>query len=229
MLNLSRRLVQLSVKIKMSSKGNPTYIYHITPIQNLEKILKAGCLWCDTERKEQNLETESIAYEAIKLRRSRRSVPTCQGGVVADYVPFYFAYRSPMLYAIHCGRVENYQNGQESILHLVSKVELVVENNLPFTFTNGHAEMAVTEFYESLDNLDKIDWDLMKSNRWNDTENDMNRKWRRQAEFLVHNHFPVSLIAGIGVLSDRIKNEVEEILKKANIEISVKVFPNWYY
>ena len=213
----------------MSSKGNPTYIYHITHIQNFRQILNAGCLWCDNERKERNLETQGIAYEVIKLRRSRRPVPTCQGGFVADYVPFYFAPRSPMLFAIHRGTVDNYQGGQESILHLVAKAEVIAEKNLPFTFTNGHAEMAVTEFYESLEDLDKIDWDLMKSNRWNDTENDMNRKWRRQAEFLVHNHFPIDLIAGIGVLSDRIKNEVEEILRKANVEISVKILPDWYY
>jgi hypothetical protein len=213
----------------MSSKGNPTYIYHITHIQNLPKILDAGCLWCDNERKERNLETRGIAYDAIKLRRAKRSVPICQGGFVADYVPFYFAPRSPMLYAIHRGTVDNYQGGQESILHLVSKAEVVVEKNLPFAFTNGHAEMAVTEFYESLEDLDKIDWNLMKSDRWNDIESDMNRKWRRQAEFLVYNHFPIDLIAGIGVLSDRIKNEVEEILRGAKVEISVKALPKWYY
>ena len=213
----------------MSIKAKTTYIYHITHIQNLPKILKDECLWCDNERKEQNLETQGIAYDAIKERRSRRPVPTCKEGFVADYVPFYFAARSPMLYAIYRGTVDNYQGGQESILHLVSKVELVTETNLPFTFTNGHAEMALTEFYDSLDDLDKIDWDLMKSNRWNDIETDMNRKWRRQAEFLVHNHFPIDLIAGIGVMSDRIKNEVEEILKASNIEIKVAVLPNWYY
>lgn len=89
--------------------------------------------------------------------------------------------------------------------------------------------MAVTEFYESLDDLDKIDWDLMKSTHWNDIEDDMNRKWRRQAEFLVHNHFPIDLIAGIGVLSDRIKIEVEKVLKASNIEIKVAVLPKWYY
>lgn len=192
-------------------------------------VVYGAILWCDNERKKQNLDTKGIAYDAIKERRSRRVVPTCKGGYVADYVPFYFASRSPMLYAIYRGTVENYQDGQESIIHLVSKIELVAENNLPFTFTNGHADMALTEFYESLDDLDKIDWDLMKSNRWNDTENDMNRKWRRQAEFLVHRHFPIDLIAGIGVISDGSKNKVEEILEAANADIKVAVLRNWYY
>jgi hypothetical protein len=213
----------------MALKEKPTYIYHITHIQNLPKILDADCLWCDNERKERNVETKGIAYDAIKARRSRRAVPTCQGGFVADYVPFYFASRSPMLYAIHCGKIENYNDGQSSVIHLVSKVELVVENNLPFTFTNGHAEMAVTEFYDNLEDLNKIDWELMISTRWNDTESDMNRKWRRQAEFLVHNHFPLELIAGIGVISEEIKAKIETILSNAGIQISVKVIPNWYY
>lgn len=213
----------------MSVRAKPTYIFHITHIQNLAKILSNGCLWCDNERKVKNLDTKGIAYEAIKERRAQRLVSTCKKGVVADYVPFYFAPRSPMLYAIHRGTVDTYQGGQEFILHLVSKVESVVQNNLPFTFTNGHAEMALTEFYESLDDLNKIDWDLMKSTRWNDTESDANRKWRRQAEFLVHNNFPVTLIAGIGVMSEKVKIEVEKILKAKDVEISVKVLPNWYY
>lgn len=37
-----------------------------------------------------------------------------------------------------------------------------------------------------LSDLDKIDWDVMGSDYWNDTNEDMNRKARRQAEFLVY-------------------------------------------
>ncbi len=106
-------------------------IFHITHIQNLSMILKDEGLWCDTERKNRQIQTQGIAYEAIKLRRERRSVPTCKGGFVADYVPFYFAPRSPMLYAIHRGRIENYEDGQEPVIHLVSKIENVVKSGIP--------------------------------------------------------------------------------------------------
>lgn len=206
-----------------------TYIYHITHLKNLKSILESDCIWCDSEIKTRSIETQGIAYEAIKQRRARRPVPTCQQGYLSDYVPFYFAPRSPMLYAIHCGTVENYQEGQSSVLHLVSKVKTVAEKQLPFTFTNGHAEMMPTEFYESLDDIDKIDWKLMKAEFWNDTEDDINRKWRRQAEFLVHNHFPIELVAGIGVVSEEIKSQVEEILRIFKKEITVAVLPQWYY
>lgn len=204
-------------------------IFHITHVQNLAKILDDGCLWCDIERKIRNLETKGIAYQAIKLRREQRVVPVPEYGVVADYVPFYFAPRSPMLYRIQKGEIEGYDEGQEPIIHLVAKIEEVAEADLSFCFTNGHAEMLPTEFYESLDDLDKIDWDLMKSNFWFDRKDDMNRKWRRQAEFLVHNHFPIKLIRGIGVCSKATKNEVEDILIKSGKCLKTIVIPDWYY
>ena len=40
----------------------------------------------------------------------------------ADYVPFYFGPKSPMLYAIKQGKVEGYQ-GQREIVYLVAAAE----------------------------------------------------------------------------------------------------------
>lgn len=204
-------------------------IFHITHIQNLPKILDSGCLWSDSESKSRNLETKGIAYQAIKSRRERREVPVSMGGCVADYVPFYFAPRSPMLCRIFNGEIEGYNEGQDPIIHLVAKIEEVAEAGLTFTFTNGHAEMLPTEFYDSLDDIDKIDWNLMRSKYWFDKEDDMNRKWRRQAEFLVHNHFPIELIKGIGVYTEVIKTQVENILSDSGKRIKVAVLPDWYY
>lgn len=206
-----------------------TSIYHITHIDNLSSILRDGCLWCDSERNRRRLVTSGIAHENIKRRRAARQVPACKGGFLANYVPFYFAPRSPMLGAIHVGVVEGYSGGQSRILHLVSSVERVIENQLPYAFTNGHAEMAVTRFYEDLSDLNQIDWDLMRSKRWNDTKTDGNRKWRRQAEFLVHNSFPVSLFEEIGVFSRSISDDVNQILELEGREIQVKIQRDWYY
>jgi hypothetical protein len=114
-------------------------------------------------------------------------------------------------------------------LHLVTSVEKVVENNLPFTFSNGHAEMATAEFYEATEDLTRIDWDVMKSEWWNDTDNDPNRKWKRQAEFLVYNSFPISLLGEIGVISQRVASEVQQILAAAGCPARVIVRQDWYY
>jgi hypothetical protein len=204
-------------------------IYHIIHIRNLSLILQHGCLWSDNERIVRQLNIRGIAHQHIKDRRARRDVPACNGGFLADYVPFYFAPRSPMLYTISRGNVEGYTKGQSPILHLVSSVESVVENDLPFTFTNGHAEMALCDFYDSIDDLQNVDWDLMKSKYWNDTDADSNRKFRRQAEFLVHNHFPINLVNEIGVIRSEIGQEVEQILTENGHQINVTIRPNWYY
>ncbi|HYP02287.1 MAG TPA: DUF4433 domain-containing protein [Pyrinomonadaceae bacterium] len=206
-----------------------TAIYHITHIRNLPSILEHGCLWCDTERLARGLNTVGIAHQHIKDRRARRPVPVSQRGTLADYVPFHFAPRSPMLYSIYRGNVEGYTEGQRPVLHLVSTAEQVVRSDLPFAFTNGHAEMATSHFYEDLTDLNNVDWTIMQATYWKDTPDDGTRKWRRQAEFLVHNRFPVSLIGEIGVISSQRAEEVKQILAAAGSEIQVAVRPNWYY
>jgi hypothetical protein len=204
-------------------------IYHITHIRNLPLILQHGCLWCDNEKAARQVSPVGIAHEHIKRRRAARIVPANRGGTLADYVPFYFAPRSPMLYTINRGNVEGYDEGQGPVLHLVSSTERVAESGLPFTFTNGHAEMVTSSFYEDLADLDKVDWEIMKATFWNDTPEDGTRKWRRQAEFLVHNQFPVELIAGIGVISNKIADSVKQILAETGHQIQVAARPNWYY
>jgi hypothetical protein len=90
-------------------------------------------------------------------------VPVAAGGSLNDYVPFCFAPRSPMLYAIYKGNVEGYKDGQNPILHLTSSVEAVEQAGLPFAFTDGHSEMAISDFFADTDRLDKVDWDIMKA------------------------------------------------------------------
>ena len=206
-----------------------TAIYHITHIRNLPAILRDGYLWCDNECRARRPDAVGIAHAHIKQRRANRPVPLGRGGTLADYVPFYFAPRSPMLYAVHKGNVKDYNEGQEPILHLVAEAEEVAARNLPFVFTNGHAEMLTCTFYEQLADLDKVDWGIMKATFWNDSASDGARKWRRQAEFLAHQSFPVSLVKGIGVISKTQAVAVQRILAKLKIQIPVAARPLWYY
>ena len=97
-----------------------------------------------------------------------------------------------MLYAIDRGAVEGYVDGQRPVIYLCSTAEAVRKARLRWVFTEGHADMRFTDFFDDLKDLDKIDWDLMQSRYWNDTNDDPDRKRRRQAEFLVHEFFPWS-------------------------------------
>lgn len=208
----------------------PIQIFHITHLENLPLILEFGGLISKSQLLKQNARHLDISYESVQDWRSRKSVPCGLGGVVHDYVPFYFAPRSPMLYTIHKGNVANYKGGQRPILHLVSTVEEVHAQELPFVFTDGHAIMDYSDFYDDLGQLhDAIDWQVMKSQYWNDTDADPNRKCKRQAEFLVHEFFPAQLITEIGTIDQEIHAQVSALLQNLNSKVPVRVYPNWYY
>jgi hypothetical protein len=89
--------------------------------------------------------------------------------------------------------------------------------------------MQITEFFDDLDYLDAIDWDVMESERWDDTEEDKDRKRRRQAEFLVGNFLHWELIEEIGVVNYTIQSQVENILQNFTDRTPVRVHKDWYY
>jgi hypothetical protein len=204
-----------------------TQIFHITHVNNLQGIIATGGLLCD--RRSQSVAHVRIGHQHIKDRRLKRAVPLIPGGTLGDYVPFYFAPRSPMLFAIHCGQVQGYARGQSEVVHLVSTAEAVDNLGLSWLFTDGHAEIHFTGFFDNLRNLDKIDWEIMRARYWNDTNDDPDRKRRRQAEFLVHDFFPWELVAGIGVYGQRTALAVEEALASSDHNPAVSIERNWYY
>lgn len=133
-----------------------------------------------------------------------------------------------MLFVIHKGSVAGYQGGQEEIVHLVSATERIAEASLPFAFTDGHAVIKLSRFFDDLTDLDQIDWPLMKDPFWRDTDEDRDRKRRRQAEFLVHRFVPLSCFLGIGVMTQAVAGRVADILGPSS-ELVVKVRQSWYY
>jgi len=212
-----------------------TPIYHITHIENIPAILAEGGLVCDAEADRRGLCKQSIAHAELKERRARRSVAKlffdqiAVGGVLADYVPFYFSNRSPMLYAIHTGHVAQYPGKQNDVVYLVSSSEAVAAAGLVWCFTNGHAVEGVTEFYDDLADLNKVDWKVIQDWSWKNTLADLDRKRRKQAEFLIHQRFPWELISQIGVINSTIAERVKAAIADQPHRPRVTVERNWYY
>jgi len=171
----------------------------------------------------------NIAHATIQDRRAQTVVPCGPGGYLHDYVPFYFAPRSPMLYAIHCGNVEDCTASQADIVYLVSSAESVAASELEFVFTDGHGIMELSDFYDNLANLGEVDWDVMKAKYWADTLDDPDRKRRRQAEFLVYQEFPWDRIETIAVMNNETRTQVEEIVSGSAQKPPISVERRWYY
>jgi hypothetical protein len=207
----------------------PPPIYHITKLANLEGIIGTGELFATNRLHRDGAGYASIAYDHIQERRARYRVPCGPRGVLHDYVPFYFAPRSPMLYTISRGNISSCPEGQRPILHLVADVEAIDAAGIRYVFTDGHAVMAFSRFFEDLARLDQIDWAIMREHYWNDTLEDGDRKRRRQAEFLVHESLPWELVSQIGVISNQIRERVVEILAGAAHQPEIVVRSNWYY
>lgn len=206
-----------------------TPIYHITHIRNLVSIIGQSGLCCDALTAERALSPIGIAHSHIKERRARRRVLAGPGGTLADYVPFYFAPRSPMLYTIDRGNVAGYTEGQRPIVHLVASAERIVQERLSFAFTDGHADVSLSQYFDDLQALDQVDWQIMQETFWNDTAEDGDRKRRRQAEFLVHRFFPWTLVDEIGVMTRQMAHDVQQILQTSAHRPQVTVYQRWYY
>lgn len=213
----------------MTLGPDPAWIFHISHIDNLPAILQHGGLYCENEVNRQSLGFKRIGYEKLKGRRAQKAVPIAPLGTLADYVPFYFAPRSPMLFAISKDLVEGYSEGQEPILYLIGKAVDVAKAGLPFAFTDHHAILSYSEYYNDLGKIGEIDWNLMNATYWNETDDDPNRKARRQAEFLVHQRFPLDQIAGIAVMNRKRVEDVSALLNKAGRSIPVYDIPRWYF
>jgi hypothetical protein len=111
----------------------------------------------------------------------------------------------------------------------VASAESVLQSGLAFVFTDGHAEMDISHFYRDLHNLNKIDWNIMQSRYWNDTNEDGDRKRRRQAEFLVHEFVPLSLVERIGTINQTTARQTATLLADFQPKPTVQVHPAWYY
>jgi hypothetical protein len=205
-----------------------TALYHITHIRNLASIVSCGRLDCDRRCARDGRAPVSIAYAGLKEKRAEWDVTVAAGGTLADYVPFYYAPRSPMLFVNSCGSVAGAPGGQESIVHLVSSVELLAQAGR-FVVTDGHPIGATTEQFDDLAGLERVDWSVMPLTWWNDTDEDGDRKRRRQAEFLVHESVPLSAIRLVGVIDSATANEAATILANLDEPPSVRVRTDWYY
>ena len=195
----------------------------------MESIARYG-IFCDTDVGEADRLSTEVGQQGIKAKRRLRGVPIAPGGVVADYVPFYFAARSPMLGSIHKGHVSSYSGGQEEVVYLVTDVERVVEAGLEFVFTDRNAALDVARFENDPTRVGAlIDWPLMEARMWNNTSEEPDRMERRMAEFLVHRHVAWDLILGVAAIDERRCRDAEAVLATVGVTIPARPRQDWYF
>lgn len=206
----------------------PVRVLHFTHIDHLAAVIKHGLL-SDTAAQTRSLVSAEVGNRSIKARRRNRAVPLPPGGVVADYAAFYFAPRSPMLYAIDRGNVPEYAGGTDPLVHLVTTVERLLGLGCTVLTTDRNAVLGVATFYEGIEGLEEVDWQIMRATMWNNTVEEPDRMERRMAECLVHEVVPWEAFTELHVRSDVRQAQAEALLGAAGVRTPVLVTPDWYF
>ena len=209
-----------------TNQGLDTKIFRIVHVDNLPLILANGIYSPNSDNADDRY--INIGNEELIQDRGTKRVPVAPNGNLGDYVPFYFAPRSPMLYSINQGHGV-YRGPQDNIVHLISDISHITRENCQFVFSNMHAKAVFADFYNNIQGLDNIDWHLMNQRYWNDTIDDNNRMHRRMAEFLVYNFVPANCIFQVGVMTQDILDKAEEYAEDSDVEVEVLLRREWYY
>lgn len=151
------------------------------------------------------------------------------GGNLGEYVPFYFGAHSPMLLNIKTGYRGITKRLQSDIAYIICDASDVIQQCPDWCFTDGHAKTAITEFYNSMDNIGEVDWDAVKEKHWNNTEEDFDRMRRKQAEFLVKEYVPVACIGHIVVYNDDKRILIQNMVVNLGLNIQVSASTKLYY
>lgn len=208
-----------------------TDVYHFTHLDNLESVLKCGLL-CDSATTAQQLLECEAGDPSIKEERRRREVLVPPGGVVADYVPFYFGPRSPMLYKITQGGVPSFTGDPHDLVYLCTTIERLRGAGATLVLTDRNAAKAVAEFSRDPGRWFEtgfIDWELMNQTMWNDVPQYRDRMERRMAECLAHEHVPPDAFLTVAVHDESRRATVEAMLEAHADPPTIVVRPGWYY
>ena len=216
----------------MTARKQPTPVTHFTHVAHLATVIEQGLL-SDAAAHDAGVLAVEVGDLGIKDRRRSREMPVPPGGTVADYVPFYFAPRSPMMFSISKGNVPSYQGSTARLIYLVTSLEHLHGTGHEVVLSDRNAVYAYADFrvFDPADLIDDdfIDWDLMRQRDWYNTDAEPQRKERRMAEALVHERVAWEAITQIGTQSEIVAAEVRAILAAARSSIPVYVRPEWYF
>ena len=210
----------------------PTPIFRFIHIDNLHIYLRRGGMYAPNYEPNDGLKYRANHNIEVQNKRRIERILCGPKGVIHDYVPFYFGYLSPMMLQLKTGQVPGYSEGQEPLIYLISTAQqMIQEHGTPFVFSDGHGLASFTQWFDDLNDLEKVDWDMVYERYWADNLNDFDRQRRKQAEFLVYRFCDWSLIQKIAVIDTGMKCRVEGVLSgfPREMQRSVRVQRDWYY
>lgn len=225
----------------MPQMPKPVRLFHITAIDNLAAIFEQGALLCKQRSENEGRTYHNIAHAGAQGARANKAVIDPPGGHLHDYVPFYFAPRSPMLMAIHGGKVEGCDYEQGDIVHMELLAKTVHNNGGAYVFYDRNATKPYSQGFTDPKLLkDVVDWGLITEEPRLDgfckffqdrhePPKYVDRMEKRQAEFLVKDFVPVTWFTRIGVADEAKAQQVRALVAAHGLNLPVEVKTDWYF
>ena len=160
----------LAVSYYFKTRGVAS-IWHVTQRSNLQNILNKGLLSNTDAFAKGN--PFDISDHGVQRRREHRE--PIYGRKVHEYVPTYINIKNPMLYVR--------RSIQNDLCIIEISTDVLNFNN--YIYSDGNAASRETKFYRSVNDLDKLPWDVLRAPYWNDH---IDGKRKRCAEVLI---FPI--------------------------------------
>lgn len=185
---------------------NKVYLFRMTHIDNIPHILQNGI----THLESANANPTFVPIGDKSLISTRNDFRLQNGRRLGEYIPFYFGVRTPMLFVVQKGYNMVASSPAENIVYCVSSVQKIIDLKLDFVFTDGHAVDGFSTQYtvNDIQNIDTIlDMNAINAKYWND-ENDLDRKRRKEAEFLVLGDIAHNAILGYLTFNQKAKDKL---------------------
>lgn len=200
------------------------YLYRMIHIENIPHVLEYGI----THRNSRSANLNFVPIGDNSLI-SRRNTHILNNGItLGNYIPFYFGVRSPMLFVIQRGYNGVNQTNPENIVYCVTSIAEIINSEIDFMFTDGHAIDSFSAEYskEQIKDIDGIlDYNAINVSVWID-ENDLDKKRRKEAEFLLSQDLPANHILGYICYNENAK---VKLLEYGISENKIVVKPNCYF
>lgn len=201
---------------KILSNYRVEYFYHMTHKDNLKSILNNG-LYSHNLAHSKGLNNQDIANnEVIRIRATKRD--PINNLLINDYAPLYINPKNPMLF-VH-KTIE-----QDLVIIAFDRSLIYYPHSI---FTDGNAANRPTKFYNSINDLNQLNWQCLNAYYWNDFPDGTRI---RMSEVLVKEKIPNSKIRKLFCCSSKTLTFVNSLISNyeyIDAEINLKLFFNTY-
>lgn len=150
------------------------------------------------------------------------------GGTLADYVPFYFTPRSPMLMNIRTGYLGLKKYPMDDIIIFASSHARLRRAGADFVFSDRNAALETAEITSDARQLATLPWASWQASDFRKDPARSDKVERYMAETLVHRHVPLAALEQIACYSEESRSVVVQQITRFAAEVETYVRPGWY-